>query len=73
MFDLSSHSYEEVQNFLNKNIKRIIKPCVPIQFDSKNKVIYELIIVSIDDEYFDDPNKNFNLKVFFLKNHTIMC
>ena len=71
MFDLSSHSYEEVQNFLNKNIKkRIIKPCVPIQFDSKNKVIYELIIVSIDDEYFDDPNKNFNLNsILFEKSY----
>lgn len=60
MFDLRTHTYQEVQEFLNQNIKkRIIKPCVPIQFNPESNDLYELIIVSIDDEYFDDPNKNF--------------
>lgn len=60
MFDLASHSYDEVILFLNRNIhKRNIKPCVPIQLNSKSNDLYELIIVTIDYEYFDDPKKNF--------------
>jgi len=71
MFDLSIHSYDEVEKFLEQNIlKRERKPCVPINFDPENKDLYELIIVTIDDEYFDDPNKNFhNNDVLFEKSH----
>ena len=71
MFDLSIHSYDEVEKFLEQNIlKREIKPCVPINFDPENKDLYELIIVTIDDEYFDDPNKNFhNNDVLFEKSY----
>ena len=57
MFDLRSHTYKEVNNFLNKNInKRIMEPCVPIKYDSKNKDLYELFIVGIDYDYFDRKN-----------------
>ena len=62
MFDLSTNSYDKVINFLEQNIeKREVKPCVPINFDPENKDLYELIIVNIDYEYFDDPNKNFDV------------
>ena len=71
MFDLRSHTYKEVNNFLNTNItKRITEPCVPIKYDSKNKDLYELFIVSIDYEYFDDPEKNFiSNKVLYEKSY----
>lgn len=63
MFDLSIYDYEKVQDFLNKNIKkRNIIPCVPIkkiETESYYNLNYKLIIVSIDYEYFDDPNKSF--------------
>lgn len=62
MFDLSTNSYDKVINFLEQNIKkREVKPCVPINFDPENKDLYELIIVTIDYEYFDNPNKNFDV------------
>ena len=69
MFDLSISSYNEVIKFLENNIeKRVVKPCVPINFDIEKKDIYELIIISIDNEYFDNPNKNFiNNNVLFEK------
>jgi len=61
MFDLFNQSYNQVVNFLEKNIEKRtnIKPCVPIKFDSKSNDLYELFIVTIDDEYFDVPSKCF--------------
>lgn len=71
MFDQSINSYDEVIKFLEQNIeKRDIKPCVPIYFNPENKDLYELIIVTIDYEYVDDPNKNFDVcDVLFEKCH----
>lgn len=61
MFDLSQQSYHEVKQFLEKNFqKRIITPCVHIDFKKENKDIYELILISIDYEYFENP-KNFKV------------
>lgn len=60
MFDLSVHSYDNVMKFLEENIdKRDIKPCVPIELNDTSKDLYELIFISIDYEYYDDPNKYF--------------
>ena len=69
MFDLSINSYNKVIKFLEQNIeKRDTKPCVPIDYNPEYKDLYELIIVTIDYEYFDDPNKNFyNNDVIFEK------
>lgn len=62
MFDLSIHSYDEVFQFLEKNYKKIEKnPCVNYEYNSlSNADLYELIIISIEYEYFDEPNKSFN-------------
>ena len=60
MFDLSDYSYDVVLNFLEKNYKKIEKKsCVDYEYVSSPKMdLYELIIVSLDDKYFDDPNEN---------------
>ena len=62
MFDLSTHTYNDVKTFLEQNYKKkIIKPCVQYEYEYEYGVdLYELIIISIEDEYYDDPNKNFN-------------
>ena len=66
MFDLRLYDYNRVQEFLDKNIeKRNIKPCVSIKnikntnTSSNCNSNYKLIVISIDDEYFDDPTKSF--------------
>ena len=68
MFDLRLYDYNKVQEFLDKNIaKRNIKPCVPIKninntnTGSDCNFNYKLIVVSIDDEYFDEPSKSFRM------------
>jgi hypothetical protein len=70
MFELFNQSYYQVVDFLEKNIKKRtnIKPCVPIKFDSKSNDLYELFIVSIDNEYFDDPTKCFHLNDILFEN-----
>lgn len=64
MFDLSIHTYDEVIDFLEKNIKKInAQPCIEYKLlePIENNDLYEIIIVSIDCEYFDNPEKNFNI------------
>jgi hypothetical protein len=68
MFDLRLYDYNKVQEFLDKNIaKRNIKPCVSIEnientdTGSNLNFNYKLIVVSIDYEYFDDPDKSFRM------------
>ena len=67
MFDLKNHSYTEVLDFLSTNYeKREIKPCCHESDALKGMDIpenlldneYELFIITLDDEYFDDPVKN---------------
>ena len=57
-------------DLLEKNIQKRtnIKPCVPIKYDSKINDLYELFIVTIDDEYFDDPTKCFHFNDFLFEN-----
>jgi hypothetical protein len=63
MFDLSIHSYDEVKNFLEENIRNVnMEPCVEYEHNfTSNDDLYELIIVNISYEYYDDPHKNFNV------------
>ena len=67
MFDLKNHTYNEVLDFLVSNYeKREIKPCCNESdalkgIDIPEKMLddeYELFIVTLDYEYFDDPAKN---------------
>ena len=67
MFDLKNHTYNEVLDFLVSNYeKREIKPCCNESDALKGIDIpeslldeeYELFIVTLDYEYFDDPEKN---------------
>ncbi|NBR15666.1 MAG: hypothetical protein EBU01_13980 [Crocinitomicaceae bacterium] len=69
MFDLSVHSYDGVVLFLSKQMeKRKANPCVKIpQNIQHTTTLYELFIITMDYEYFDDPNKNKN--VMFNKCH----
>jgi hypothetical protein len=62
MFDLSIYSYYDVLAFLKNNLKNIEKKtCVNYEHNVfPDGDLYELIIISIEDEYFDDPNKSFN-------------
>ncbi len=70
MFDLSIYSYNEVLTFLKKNLKKIEKkPCVDYEYILlPNTDLYELIIISIEYEYFDDPNKSFNKNSVLFEN-----
>lgn len=60
MFDLSKHIYNEVLEFLEENITyKYMEPLTPYTYDSNiSSDIYEIIVVSMPIEYFDDPEKN---------------
>ena len=70
MFDLKNHTYQEVVDFLAANYeKRDVKPCCNVN-DSNRDVLtgasdsnmdsvvvedeYELFVVTLDDQYFDN-------------------
>ncbi len=70
MIDLSIHSYYDVLEFVENNYKNIEKkPCI----EHKNNILsegnlYELIIISIGYEYFDDSNKSFKKNEVLFEN-----
>ena len=64
MFDLSKHSYNEVIQFLDDNeihLKDDIQPCVHITLEQNSKDTYELILISMSYDYYDNPKMNFNV------------
>jgi len=63
MFDLRTQSYDDVKTFLEQNITYLDEPpCVEYNFSANDdEDLYELIIVHTTYEYYDDPNKNFNV------------
>ena len=55
MFDMYNASYEEVINYLKNNLPmKYISPCEKIQYEADNKNLYELVIVTMDADDFDD-------------------
>ena len=63
MIDLRSCSYEEAIKFLANNItfKNDETPCVPITLDPDSKDNYELILISMPYDYYDNPKMNSNV------------
>ena len=64
MFDLRACSYKEAKQLLADNQIAFLsnkKPCVPITLEPDSKDTYELFIVSMPYDYFDNPEMNSNV------------
>ena len=73
MFDLKNHTYQEVVNFLATNYtKREVRPCCDVTYSNSDVLVssgdsnshsageeeYELFVVTLDDQYFDNGGEN---------------
>ena len=66
MYELNDKSYLEINDFISKNIeKREIKPCIPYEYE-ENDTLYELIIITADDEYFTINPKDYKFYYYTL-------
>ena len=67
MYELNDKSYQEINDFLVKNIeKREIKPCIPYEYQECD-TIYEVIIISADYPYYDRDGKDYKFYYYNLK------